>query len=174
MPTVWTHQCLHRNLGRRVALCHHQTEKCGTVVLAKCFYCYGQHPTSPNRFQKYCPCDLVSDVLINQMKHSNIYVRHRTDIYMYVLPRCREVAEICRQSWLTLPPTLVIWVSEVYWCSSKLISHKNDFFWNYGFYSFVQNNLSAKKVKTNWLYSALNSWNMGFWRSTCFILNSLI
>ena len=49
------------------------------------------------------------------------------------------------------------------------------FFWNYGFYLVVQNNLSEKSSHAKcWLFSALNSWDTGFWSSNCFILNSYL
>ena len=59
--------------------------------------------------------------------------------------------------------------------SSKVMMSQKQFFWNYGFYSIVRNNLSEKSSHAKkWLFSALNSWDMGFWSSNCFILNSLI
>ena len=49
-------------------------------------------------------------------------------------------------------------------------------FWNYGFYSIVQNNLSEKSSHAIFggPFSALNSWDMGFWSSNCFILNLVL
>ena len=45
------------------------------------------------------------------------------------------------------------------------------FFWNYGFYSILQNNLSAKSSQAKyWLFSA----DMGVWSSNCLILNSYL
>ena len=50
------------------------------------------------------------------------------------------------------------------------------FFWNYGFYSIFENNLSVKisHAKEKWLASALTFWDIGVWSSICFMLNSLI
>ena len=59
---------------------------------------------------------------------------------------------------------------------SSVTTQKIMIFFNYGFYLVVRNNLSEKKFKRQkkWLFSALNSWDMGVWSSNCFILNSLI
>ena len=60
--------------------------------------------------------------------------------------------------------------------SFKMMTSQKWFLWNYGFYSIAWNNLPEKHSHANKLalVSALNSQDMGFWSSNCFILNSLI